>query len=294
MDLKELVKDYLWIVPLIATVLGASIGYFWGQRTKKQERLFNQTYESLKDVCSPMYHEMKLIFREPLIEKRDSGLEDFFTRYKSIQTDLFKIGNIKIIQEFYIVENLYLMYTQNPTKEHWVEFWYNFQTFYNLIESEYSTNLKALYGEYRWNRKVNQKEPLMKLLIEVCVSLLKLSRTATLLSVLSIYLGIWDFFLVKKVASVLIYYGFFGLIMSLLIWFTCRGFSSEYVTLTDNGFESQNIIQLIMSKIFPNRMKKVSELKEKKQKEKVKQDIQSGKVVMPEMSQKEKSSNHSS
>lgn len=281
MNIQDLIKNYSWMVPLVATILGGSIGYIYGQRTKKQERFFNQTYESISQICSPIYHEIKKIKFETSIEKLELALQEFFNKYSNIQTNLFKIANLEIINEFYNLEKYYITYTNESTDENWTVFWYNFEEFYKLIEKDYFTNLKTLYGEYQWNRAINQKEPLMRLLNEFVITMFKLSKTTIFLCLFSIYIGIWELFIVKKYAILLISYSFLILVISIPFWFTFRTMSFEYLSLTNSNIKHKSIIKTIASKLFTKKAKQINDKNLKKASEKMKKDIDEGKVIIP-------------
>lgn len=150
MDAK-LIKDYL---PLAIAVLTFFLGYIVSLRYKKIDRFYFQTQENLKEICSPMYHEIRDVCRARTPEDRDKLLDAFFQKYSSNDSGVYKIGNNFLLEWYYMMEDNFFNYKSNQTEKNWEVFWLSFYRFHIMLKNEFWSNFRILYYEFRWLRNI--------------------------------------------------------------------------------------------------------------------------------------------
>lgn len=148
---EKMIKDYL---PLAIAFFTFFLGYIVSLRYKKLDRFYTQIQENLKEICSPMYHEIRDIFRARTPEDRDRVIDTFFQKYSSRESGIYKIGNNFLLEWYFMMEDSFYNYKSNQTDKNWEEFWLYFYRFNVMLKSEYWSNFRILYYEFRWLRNI--------------------------------------------------------------------------------------------------------------------------------------------
>ncbi|MGZ9583810.1 hypothetical protein [Paenibacillus marinisediminis] len=244
--------DFMKYLPLVAAILSASLGYMFGIRTKKNDRLFHFTQENLKEVFSPMYHEMKKIISDTVTPKdRELMLDTFFKRYASTDTSIYKLGSLELLDTFYELSNKYEQFKQSRDEGLWKDIWWEFENnlFYKVKEGfRNSTNL--LYRDFNWQQYIQTKPYWLKFYFESMKFLYETVKGINVISALLVYfsgcfkllgLGLFpnDFWLVSLMILGI------GLLASLILIMP----NIQYITLTSNSKDSFS--RKVMKKRFP-------------------------------------------
>lgn len=72
--------DIVKYLPVATAILSVTLGYMFGIRTKKNDRLVQFTQENMKEVFSPMYHEMRKIISDSVKPRDREQLLDAFLK----------------------------------------------------------------------------------------------------------------------------------------------------------------------------------------------------------------------
>lgn len=237
------------IVPLVIALLAAFLGYIFGQRKKKLDRFYSQVQDNLKDACSPMFHEIRLIQRTESSIKREALLEKFFEKYRAETTNIYKIGDTSILKLFYEVEDFYNSFVKQHSKESWEKFWYKFHLFCIMVQNEYWDNFSVVYGEYRWRRFIWKKNYLLRIVNEIIGILYETTLFLVIVNLLVIYFIIFDYLTAQKFFPIqLLKYALLSATVSLSFWGLMLVLGSHYLALTRHG---TGIIRTLFEKRFP-------------------------------------------
>ena len=192
------IKEYLPYLPLAIAIIAAALGYMTGQRSSKINRFFQQVDINLKELCGPMYFSLKRIFEVEDEQKRELFLDSFFEKFSTLNPNLYKLGNKFIIDWFIENENLYFKFKKTRDLKDWEGFWKQLLSLQIMMENEYWENFGSLYNEYRWFQKTLSSNIFIRLWNELIHILIQASQFSVLVSVLLVYLSIWDYFVVKE------------------------------------------------------------------------------------------------
>lgn len=153
-------------ISLITTLLAAYLTYFFGYRKGKINQFYSKLEENINDILSPMFHDIRRINREDSSFKREALLKDFFSKYGDDNTNLHKIGDRAILDLYYSAEDLFYNFIKKKTNETWNEFWAKFHKLSDEIRDEYNTSHDIIYSTYAWMKSINEKNYLLRLILE--------------------------------------------------------------------------------------------------------------------------------
>lgn len=161
-----MLHDILPFMPLIAAILSGFVGYFFIIRWKKRDRFLTMSEDSLRECYSPMYHELHLIMISPESIEQKKLIDNFFKKYMSSSTLIYKISNSFLIDWFYDTEKAYSQFVSEWTSDNWKLFWKKFLAFYRMVESYYHDTHFNVYKDIRFNEYLSKKNTFFSLLIE--------------------------------------------------------------------------------------------------------------------------------
>ncbi|HEX8965441.1 MAG TPA: hypothetical protein VF820_03365 [Patescibacteria group bacterium] len=153
----DILKQNPFVASLLLAVVASLLGYIWGQRTKRFDQYYTQSSESLKDACSPIFHELRQIINSKHNEKQEILIREFFERYTGKESKIYKIGNVDIINDFYELSDSYESWTRLRTEDQMSEMFDKLKHFYFIIEKEYYDTIKSIFYKYKWNRFILSK-----------------------------------------------------------------------------------------------------------------------------------------
>lgn len=245
--------DFTKYFPLVGAILSATLGYMFGARTKKNERLIQFTQENLKEVFSPLYHEMKKILSVSVKPReRELLLDALFVKYLSIDTTIYKLGNLKLLDTFYELSDSYEKFKKNREEEQWKLFWYDFECilFYKVKEG-YSNSTDLLYRDYNWQQYIQTKAYWKKFFYESMRFLYETAKGLNVVSLLLVYFS-GCFKLIGLELFPKDFWVFSLMILGLSVMATTflLLFNIQYITLSSNSKHS--FIRQVMNKLFPN------------------------------------------
>jgi hypothetical protein len=176
-------------LPLMSAILSLTLGYFFGIRTKKNDRLFQYTQENIKEVLSPMYHEMLVIIEEGLVPKdRENLIFAFFKTHQSSNTLIYKFGNMDLFEAFYDLSIRYREFKQTRNESLWKEFWHEFEnTFFYKLKKEYIKSTSLIFHEFKWQQYIQTKPYWLKSYYEVMKFLFETMQGIIVISLLFVY-----------------------------------------------------------------------------------------------------------
>ncbi|MEC0093216.1 hypothetical protein [Paenibacillus macquariensis] len=243
--------DYIKYLPVIAAILSVVLGFMFGTRTKKNDRLMQYTEENLEKLFSPMYHEMLKIISCEKPKEREELIDVFFVKYLASDTPIYKIGSLELLDTFYELNDSYNKFKRERDEEIWDEFFYNFECviFYKVNEG-YRNSTNLLYRDFNWHQYIQTKPYWMKFYFESMKFLYETIKGVTVISLLLFYfsgcfslfkIGLFpkDFWLLS-----LAFLGLSALTMLILLVP-----NAQYISLTSNS--KQSFTRKVMRKHFP-------------------------------------------
>ncbi|MBP1996062.1 hypothetical protein [Paenibacillus eucommiae] len=124
-------------VPLLAAIVSMTLAYYYGQRTKIKDRVIDYSKENVKDIWSPLYHELRAIFIQTLPEEkkqREDLLDSFFSKYLSSNTQIYKLDDEELLETFYDLSDKYRGFKNTRDNKLWEEFMHSFKNdFYRKL-----------------------------------------------------------------------------------------------------------------------------------------------------------------
>lgn len=184
-------------IPVIAACVAAILGYFFGQRTKKHDRVIQFSLDSVKEIYSPMYHELKDITHSSLPPKeRELKIDAFFLKHLSSNTQIYKLGNVEIFDLFYELSNKYMAFKESRDENIWRDFWVSFENeFYFRIKDEYDNLTNLIYHEFKWQQFILNKPYWLKSYYEVMRFLLETFKgILVVLALIAYFTGAFELF----------------------------------------------------------------------------------------------------
>ncbi|WP_337102016.1 hypothetical protein [Paenibacillus sp. YIM B09110] len=244
--------DFSKYLPVLAAVISVSLGYMYGVRSKKNDRIMQLTQESLKEVYSPMFHEISRIISKMVKPiDREKMMDSFFDKYASDVTSVYKLGNLGLMQSFYELSNKYQQFKLTRDSSVWKDVWYEFEEviFYE-VKSGYMNSVNLLYRDFKWQQYIQAKPYWMKLYFESIKFLHETANGAIVTSAILLYfsgffrllgLGLFpkDFWVISLIIFV----------MSVLASLFLALFNMQYIILSSNI--KQSLLRKSMNKIFP-------------------------------------------
>ncbi|WP_336772652.1 hypothetical protein [Paenibacillus sp. MMO-58] len=244
--------DFTNYLPIAAAIISATLGYMFGIRTKKNDRLIQLTQENLKEVFSPMYHEMKKIFTDSLKPKdRELMLEKFFEKYIGEDTPVYKLGDLELLDTFYELNDKYEQFKLLRKEELWVEFWWEFEFKLRYkIKDGYRNSTNLLYRDFTWQQYIQAKPYWMKFYFESMKFLFDTTKGINVISIILVYFSgcfkIFDLGLFPKdfwIFSLMI------LGLSVTATFVLMMPNIQYITLSSNS--KQSLLRQVIKKMIP-------------------------------------------
>lgn len=242
------IKDYL---PIITTVLAALLTYFLGFRKVKKDKFNIQIEECLEQILSPMLHSLRFIMREENAFQREKLLKDFFLKFSSEETKLYKMPSKYILDWYYKTEDLFYGFKNSGQKEEWETFWIYFNKYNIMINKEYKSIRSIIYSDYKWLVDLNQKNPFLRLFIEFFVLIYELSKFIIVVCFV-LMIG----FLVDNIQGkhlIPIYLKqiiFLAFLISLLVYIILLMCLSNYASAKQ--MQRESFTKIIFQKICPN------------------------------------------
>ncbi|MFF2153800.1 hypothetical protein ACFVVQ_00685 [Paenibacillus chitinolyticus] len=244
--------DFTKYLPIAATTLSATLGYVFGIRTKKNDRLIQFTQENLKEAFSPIFHEMKEMLANSLKPKaRELMLDAFFEKYSGTDTPIYKLGDLELLDTFYELNEKYEQFMLSRNEDLWKEIWWELEyiLFYKVKEG-YRNSTNLLYRESRWQQYVQAKPYWARFYFESMKFLFETVKGINVVTALLVYfsgcfkllgLGLfpedfWIFSLMILATSVA---------ASLVLILP----NIQYIALTSNS--KQSFSRQVMKKLFP-------------------------------------------
>ncbi|MFD2368879.1 hypothetical protein ACFSO0_02515 [Brevibacillus sp. GCM10020057] len=268
-------------LPIVLSFVTATLGYIVGIRTKKFERLYSHAQENLKDICSPMFHELKKIKREESSEQREELLKSFFEKYTDSTSNVFKLANRFMLSWFYEMEEEFIGFLKDRETEKWKSFWYKFEGFYTMLENEYYANYDLVYRDFRWMRSIWKGNSLLRIVQEMIRFLYEISVFIVIVSAFILYFTIYDLFVdTDLIPNGSIQIAIMVTLFSIVIWALMSIIASHYLSMTKLDSKKS-----VIGKFFLKRFPKVFSFYDKwlgNQPKWVKE-----KIKVPEMYQKE-------
>ncbi|MFE5321620.1 hypothetical protein ACFQ88_23220 [Paenibacillus sp. NPDC056579] len=262
--------DFAKYLPIVAAVLSATFGYIFGIRTKQNDRLIQYTQENLKEIYSPMYHEMKKIISDLINPKdRELMLDTFFERYIDTNSSIYKLGNLELLDIFYELSDRYAQFKLTRDECQWKEIWWEFENnLYYRVEEGYRNSTNLLYRDFKWQQYIQTKPYWMKAYFESMKFLFETAKGLSVISALLVYfsgcfklIGLSLFPKDFWLFSIMIF-GFSVLATVLLMLLNI-----QYITLSSNSKNS--FIRQVAKKLFPKMLVKWNRLFIKKDYNKV-------------------------
>ncbi|RNB53510.1 hypothetical protein EDM57_19645 [Brevibacillus gelatini] len=237
--------------PVVVAFITATLGYFLGIRTKKFERLYVLANENLKDICSPMFHELRKIKQTEDPEKREEMLRIFFEKHTDSNSNVYKLANRFIIDSFYEMEQEFSKFLRSRSREDWRGFWYKFEGFYLMVEEEYFSNYDFIYREFGWLRSLCRGNLFLRIVQEFIKLLYTTSSFIVIVCVFLVYLTVYDYFVGTNFApkgsiklAVIITF------LSITIWGLTLIMASHYLVMTKTKWK-KGFLRKLFEKYSP-------------------------------------------
>lgn len=244
--------DFTRYLPVAAAILSATLGYMFGIRTKKNDRLIQFSQENLKEVFSPMYHEMKKIIANSVKPKdRELMLDTFFERYIGKDTSIYKLGNSEFLDKFYELSDRYRQFKLSRDEGLWKEIWWEFENnlFYKVKEG-YRNSINLLYSDFNWQQYIQTKPYWMKFYFESMKFLFETVKGINVISALLLYFsGCFKLLGFGLFPNDFWFFSLMILGMSLLTTLFLIPLNIQYISLSSNS--KQSFFRQVMKKLFP-------------------------------------------
>lgn len=255
-------QDSMIYFQLISAIVAAAVGYILGQRSKKIDQFYNQLSESLNEICSPMFFDLKDVISS--IEKNDfeNKITLFFQKYSSSNAQIHKLGKVSIIEKFLEFEANYLIYKKIKTNDIEKTLKNDLVDFYKLIKKEYWEVIELLYEKYIWQQKNMRRNvftrgilEFIRIFNELTKSLMALSCFVFLYSVIAKFMNNQfslnydqNFIDTVLVASIFLF------LFSAIFWGTTDMIISS--DSTKNRRKSKHFYEIFSKKFFPKKYQK--------------------------------------
>ncbi|MGK5509429.1 hypothetical protein [Brevibacillus formosus] len=256
-------KELLVFLPLFIAIVGAVIAYFFGQRSKNLERFYDQTKTSLKEITSPIFHELRNINATQIPEKKERLLRNFFEKYSSKDTNIYLIGNRFILEYYYKLHNFFNAFLITRNEKDWEEFCQRYDGFFITIEEEYWKTFEISYSEYKWNQFNMNKNIFFRLWNGTVRFLHITSKVIVVVAGFCVYFAIYDQLVIAffKDMNILpddfFIFSIMLLFLSLILYSFMTMVNSYQLGYTQKG---KGLFYKILKKACPNAMRKWDKL----------------------------------
>lgn len=250
------IKDY---IPVILAILTPILTYLIGVRKGNNEKFNLQLENNLKDVISPMIHEIKAITRkQEESNERNKLLKKFFEKYGASDSKLYEMSNKYIADRYYETEKYYYEFMKNRNQNDWEDFWTYFINFNKLIDNEYNKIKGILYSNYVWLMDLSNKNKILRILMEIMVMLYELTKFSLMASGLFLFALI-----ILLIKGNVVIYGYVKVITclwflaSVALWGVLTMCVSTYIQAIQVQKDSE--IRKALERKFPKLIKKYDE-----------------------------------
>lgn len=162
-----MLDNILTFMPFITAILSGFVTYYFIIRRKKSDRFFAISEDSLKECYSPIYHELHLIMNSLEFDEQKALIDNFFKKYMSCSTPIYKISNSFILDWFYETEKAYSQFLNEWTADNWKMFWKKLLSFYGMLETCYRDTHFIVYKEIRSKEYLFKRNMYSGILIEI-------------------------------------------------------------------------------------------------------------------------------
>lgn len=247
-----MVIDLVKYLPVATAVLSASLGYIYGVRGKKNDRMIQFTQENLKEVYSPMYHELEQIFENiTRPEDRERLLDSYFEKYTALDTSAYKLGSLELLDTLYELRDKYKDFKVIRDKAKWEEFWWelNHNLFFKVKEG-YRSSIGLLYRDFKWQQYVQAKPYWMRFYLESMRFMFETVKGFNIISLILVYFsGSFELLGADLLPNDFWIFSLLILGMSVLATLVLILPNIQYLTLTSNPKDSFS--RRVMRKLFP-------------------------------------------
>lgn len=250
-------SDFGKYLPLIAAVIAATLSYILGGRSRKNDVILQSTKENLKDIISPMYNEIELRVKSiGNAKEREKLLDDFFERYTTNDTVIYKLGSLRLIDEFYDLYKKYKEFKGARSEKAWKEFWWEFDNiFFPKLKDNYRNSINLIYRDFNWQQYILTKSYWKRFYHEVMKFLLDTMKGVNIVSILSLYFSV-----IFKIAGLKFFpddlwkLSIMLLLLSLALTGLLILFNIQYLAMS--SISKQSFERKIVRKIAPNLLDK--------------------------------------
>jgi len=244
--------DFAKYLPIAPAILSATLGYMLGIRNKKNDRLIQFTQENLKDVFSPMYHELKhIITYSESSKNREMMIDNFFENYNTKNTNIYKLGNLELLDTFYELNDKYVQFKLLRDEELWKEIWWELENkFFYKIEDGYKNSTNLLYRDFRWQQYIQSKPYWMKFYFESMKFLFDTAKGINIICFLMFYFsGCFELLGQKLFPKDFWIFSLVILGLSLMTTLVLLMPNVQYLSMSSNS--KQSFSRKVIKKIFP-------------------------------------------
>ncbi len=254
----DILKNFPVVTSIITATISAFLGYFYYQRNKKAEQFQNQVNENIRDVCSPIFIFLRKINRSQDFYTKQSQLKEFFEKYSSPDSKIYKLGN-GIVEKYFELDDLfYTCNTEKYDEDRWLDFWCMYHNFYKTIVDEYWNNLYVVYGNFKWDRFIQQKNIYLRIYYNIIRLLYDTSVFSVLACSVALYFAILNALDSNKIFSdKYLFYIALGWFFSIMFFGFMMMLGNHYLALTINKNSTSSKLKLIISKSLCKVMKKI-------------------------------------
>ncbi|MDB5056171.1 MAG: hypothetical protein JWM44_4221, partial [Bacilli bacterium] len=146
---------------IIIALITAYMGYQFNFRAKKRESFLKELSNSYIEVYFPMNELLKDIINKEDIAKKRELTHEFFERFKGPESKIKFIGSSFLLEYFYELENLYLIYNSDPNRTNESSFLNKLKSFSNKIEYEFWEAHDIIYEDHLKFKNLSNKNPLV-------------------------------------------------------------------------------------------------------------------------------------
>jgi len=248
--------DFIKYLPVITSIITATLGYMFGGRSKRNDALVQSTKESLEKAFNPIYHEIEFEIKgAENSTQREKMLDKFFKKYTSNTTIIYKLGNSKLIDEFYELSHKYKSFKSLRDENLWKDFWYEFENnFFLKIKEGYKNSINLLHRDLNWQQYVQAKPYWQKFYFETMKFLFDTVKGINIALLLTVYFsGCFKLFGLDLFPSSFWEASVVLLIVSLCLTGFLMMLNVQYLTLSSNSREG--FTRKIMKKVMPRTLK---------------------------------------
>lgn len=185
-------EQVVQFLPVISSMIAAFLGYFFGQRGKKNQQFIKQVENSLDEVCAPLFYELKKIKEISNNYKKEKMLKVMFEKYTAENSKVHKIGNMNILECFYELEKTFSILSKERKDNDRIKFNIQFSKFYSMVEKEYWINVTVMYRDYRWFTYSSSKSYFTKYVVGLTRFIYEIAKLFVIIWLLGCYLLIYQ------------------------------------------------------------------------------------------------------